>query len=77
VPKNASRITRAAPRKGSRAAAPSLPYEPWLIERLGDPAEAAAYLDAVIEEGDDAALMLARRQVVQAQASRRSPAKRR
>jgi len=41
----------------------SLRYEDWLIERLKDPAEAAAYLEAVIEEGDQAALMLALRQV--------------
>jgi len=48
-------------------AAPSLPYEPWLIEQLKDPAEAAAYLEAVIEQGDQAAIMLALRQVAQAQ----------
>jgi DNA-binding phage protein len=34
-----------------------------LIEQLKKPAEAAAYLEAVIEEGDQAALMLALRQV--------------
>jgi probable addiction module antidote protein len=58
--------TRRAPRAGRRAAQASLPYEGWLIERLKDPAEAAAYLEAVIEEGDQAALMLALRQVAQA-----------
>ena len=47
--------------------APSLPYESWLIGRLKDPVEAAAYLEAVIEEEDPAALMLALRQVAQAQ----------
>ena len=47
--------------------APSLPYEPWLIGRLKDPLEAAAYLEAVIEDGDPDALMLALRQVAQAQ----------
>jgi len=47
--------------------APSLPYEPWLIGRLKDPLEAAAYLEAVIEEDDPAALMLALRHVAQAQ----------
>ena len=52
-----------APRKGRRAAAASLPYEGWLIERLNDPAEAAAYLEAVIEEGGQSAIMLALRQV--------------
>jgi probable addiction module antidote protein len=40
-----------------------LRYQDWLIERLRDPAEAAAYLEAVIDEGDQAALMLALRQV--------------
>ena len=47
--------------------APSLPYEPWLIARLRDPSEAADDLEAVIEEDDPAALMLALRQVAQAQ----------
>ena len=59
--------TRRALRGKSRAAAASLPYEPWLIEQLKDTAEAAAYLEAVIEDGDQAALMLALRQVAQAQ----------
>lgn len=67
MPKATSKITKRAPRKGSRAVAPSALYEPWLIEQLKDPAEAAAYLEAVIEEGDQAALMLALRQVAQAQ----------
>ena len=48
-------------------AAASRPYESWLIEQLKDPAEAAAYLEAVIEDGDQAALMLALRQVARAQ----------
>ena len=65
--KSASRPAKRAPRKASRAASPSVAYEPWLIEQLKDPAEAAAYLEAVIEEGDQAALMLALRQVAQAQ----------
>jgi probable addiction module antidote protein len=65
VPKPISKISRNAPQR--RRAAPSLPYEPWLIERLKDPAEAAAYLEAVLEEGDQAAIMLALRQVAQAQ----------
>lgn len=54
-------------RRKSRIAAPSLPYEDWLLERLKNPTEAAAYLEAVIEEGDQAAIMLALRQVAQAQ----------
>jgi len=44
-----------------------VPYEPFLIKRLKDPAEAAAYLEAVLEDGDQAAIMLALRQVAQAQ----------
>lgn len=47
-------------------AAPSLPYEDWLVARLKDPAEAAAYLEAVIEEGDQGALMIALRQIARA-----------
>lgn len=61
-----SRTTRRAPPKGRRAAVASLRYEDWLIARLKDPAEAAAYLEAVIEEGDQAAIMLALRQVARA-----------
>lgn len=65
--KTTSRTTRRAPRKAGRAVAASLPYEDWQIRRLRDPAEAAAYLEAVIEDGDQAALMLALRQVALAQ----------
>lgn len=67
MPKTTSTtIKRARPRK-SRAVAASVPYEPWLIEQLKDPARAAAYLEAVIEDGDQAAIMLALRQVANAQ----------
>ncbi len=38
-------------------------YEASLLERLREPAEAAAYIDAVLETGDQAALLLALRQV--------------
>lgn len=44
----------------------SLPYEPYLLERLKDPAEAAAYLEAVFDEGDQGAIMVALRHVAQA-----------
>jgi probable addiction module antidote protein len=37
-----------------------------LLERLKDPTEAAAYVEAVIEEEDSAAFMLALRQVARA-----------
>ena len=64
--KPSSRTTGSAPRRGRRAAAPGARYEDWLIERLKTPAEAAAYLEAVLEEGDQGALMLALRQVAMA-----------
>lgn len=67
MPKRISKTTKSAPRRKKRPVAASLPYEAWLTARLKDPAEAAAYLEAVIEEGDQAALMLALRQVAQAQ----------
>jgi probable addiction module antidote protein len=38
-----------------------------LTGRLKNPAEAAAYLEAVLDEGDQAAIMLALRQIAQAQ----------
>jgi len=46
---------------------PSLPYEEWLIDSLKDRKEAAAYLEAEIEDSDQAALVLALRHVAQAQ----------
>jgi DNA-binding phage protein len=51
--------TRHAPRDTS--------YDDHLWQALADPKEAAAYLDAVMEMEDQAALMLALRQVAQAQ----------
>jgi probable addiction module antidote protein len=65
MPKRISKISRPVRRK--RSAAPSLPYEPWLIERLKSPVEAAAYLEAVLADGDQAAIMLALRHVAQSQ----------
>lgn len=72
MPKRISKTTSHGRRKldrraNRRSAAPSLPYDDWLIERLKDPREAAAYLEAAIEDGDQAVLMLALRQVAQAQ----------
>lgn len=63
MPKRAFKTTKTARNK---AAAPAVAYEPWLVERLKDPAEAAAYVEAAIEEGDQAALMMALRHVAQA-----------
>lgn len=46
--------------------APSASHEAWLIEHLKDPTEAALYLEAAIEDGDQGVLMLALRHVAQA-----------
>jgi len=67
VPKRISTTTRPVARQKSRAVAASVPYEPWLVDQLKDPARAAAYLEAVIDEGDQGALMLALRHIAQAQ----------
>jgi probable addiction module antidote protein len=63
VPKRISKTTRV----GKRLVRASAPYEPWLIGWLRDPRNAAEYLDAAIEDGDQSALMLALRHVAQAQ----------
>jgi len=63
MPKRIYGITRSA-RK--RAAPASVSYELRLLERLKNPREAAAYLEAAIEEGDEAGLMVALRHVAQA-----------
>jgi len=60
-------MTTSGAQRRKPAAEPSLPYEDWLVEQLKDPAEAAAYLEAVIEQGDQKALMVALRQVAMAQ----------
>jgi probable addiction module antidote protein len=49
--------------------AKSKSYNDSLLEALRDPAEAAAYLNAALEEGDQAALLLALRNVIDAQSS--------
>ena len=61
-----SKTSSGARHKAAQAEA-SLPFEGWLVEQLRNPAEAAAYVEAVIEEGNQAALMLALRQVAMAQ----------
>lgn len=45
---------------------PSRPYIDGLLEDLQDPEEAAAYLNAAIEDGDQDVFMLALRDVVRA-----------
>jgi probable addiction module antidote protein len=46
--------------------AKSRPYKEGLLERLKDPQEAAAYLDAALEEGDIEVFLLALRDVAEA-----------
>jgi probable addiction module antidote protein len=46
--------------------ATSRDYQVSLIEALRDPKEAAAYLDAALEDGDRAVFLLAIRNVIQA-----------
>ena len=61
---------KAAPRRKSEKSAhpsePSRSHEDWLIARLKNPKEAAAYIEAAIEENDQGVLMLALRQVATA-----------
>jgi DNA-binding phage protein len=45
------------------------PYHSYLIESLKDPAEATAYLDAVLEDGDLKHILLALKNVVEAHES--------
>jgi DNA-binding phage protein len=45
-------------------------YKSYLIESLTDPAEAAAYLDAVLEDGDLEHIVLALKNVSKARRSR-------
>jgi hypothetical protein len=51
VPKPISKTTKPV-RRRSRAAAPGLPYEDSLIESLKNRKEAAACLEAAIEDGE-------------------------
>ena len=75
MPRTTSRTTSGARPKPANPQ-PSLPYEDWLIEQLKDPAEAAGYLEAAIEQGDQKALMLALRHVAMAQGGIAALAKR-
>lgn len=47
--------------------AASVAYDEVLLEDLKDPAEAAAYLEAALEDADSSVFLLALRQVAQAQ----------
>ena len=58
---------QAASQSSTKHAPRDTSYDDHLWQALADPKEAAAYLDAVMEMEDQAALMLALRQVAQAQ----------
>lgn len=64
MPKRTSATTRRASVKPKPA---SVSHEAWLLGHLKNPAEAAAYVEAAIEEGDQPALMMALRNVAMAQ----------
>lgn len=64
MPKTIYKTTRRAAKK---PLPPGVSHEAWLVERLKNPAEAAAYVEAAIEDGDQPALMMALRHVAQAQ----------
>ena len=63
MPKRISRTTSAGRKKAAPA---SVSHESWLIDSLGNPEEAAAYLEAALEDGDQGVLMLALRHLAQA-----------
>ena len=48
-------------------------YHSYLIESLKDPAEAAAYLDAVLEDGELEPILLALKNIAEARRSLASP----
>lgn len=64
MPKLISRTTR---RGATRPKPAGVSHEAWLFEHLKDAAEAAAYVEAALEEGDQAGLMMALRNVAMAQ----------
>jgi probable addiction module antidote protein len=53
-------------RKRKARVPPSVPHRPYLLKWLKDPENAAAYIDAVLEDGDEAALLHALRNVADA-----------
>ena len=56
-------ISKGRKRRGSAPA--SVPHRPHLLEWLKDPANAAAYVEAALEEGDEAGLLRALRNVAE------------
>jgi probable addiction module antidote protein len=59
-------MTTSKGRRRKAGAAASVPDRPYLLAWLKDPENAAAYLEAVLEEGDPAGLMQALRNVAEA-----------
>ena len=62
-----SKTTRPVRKAKVSKTPPTASYSEWLIGRLKDHSEAAAYLEAALEDGDQAVIMLALRHVAQAQ----------
>ena len=61
------RVSERLERKGLNMNAPrNVSYQGYLTESLKDPAEAAAYVEAVLELDDPAALLVALRQIAKA-----------
>lgn len=59
-------MTTSKGRKLAGKAPTSVPHRPHLLEWLGDPNNAAAYVEAVLDEGDPKGLMQALRNVAEA-----------
>lgn len=53
-------------RRAQKPVPAAVPHEDWLLEQLRDPELAAEYLNAAMAEGDQAAFMLALRDVAKA-----------
>ena len=53
-------------RRAQKPAPAAVPHEDWLLEQLSDAELAAEYLNAALAEGDQAAFMLALRDVAKA-----------
>ena len=58
-------MTTSKGRKRKASVPASVPHRPHLLEWLKDPANAAAYVEAALEEGDEAGLLQALRNVTE------------
>ena len=52
--------------KRGKSLPPAVPQDDWLSGKLSDPEFSAEYLNAILADGDQAAFMLAMRQVAKA-----------